>query len=366
MAYRISSNQEGVPKGKIRFEFDIYIDGKRHRRTQTCQKSAANALYKRWEKRLIEEPEGNFTLFEMLDEYLNCSKESKSPLMFKHEKMIIDEVVKRFFHKDMLLRDVKRSLVDDFIVWRRSHVVSIYDNTKAGGRVSDATVNRTIAVLSYFFNWTIRKGYFHDVNPFYLAKLREVNRREVNLTAENIEELLNKAFQQDESLFQIISIALLSGMRRSEIFSLKWSEVNFDALCIQLSQYKTKSKRGRAIPIIPDLKDILLLMKNNNPLGDKVITGMTPDMLHKQWNKLRTQVSFGKLDDGTWLRFHDLRHLCAQHYLNNGISLEDIQTLLGHESVTTTQQRYAQFSRPDLLAKLSGIASIVRLQRKTG
>ncbi len=57
------------------------------------------------------------------------------------------------------------------------------------------------------------------------------------------------------------------------------------------------------------------------------------------------------LNDGSNLRFHDLRHLFAQSLLNLGIDLEDVQFLLGHQSIQTTQSRYAMFARDDIMEK---------------
>ena len=54
----------------------------------------------------------------------------------------------------------------------------------------------------------------------------------------------------------------------------------------------------------------------------------------------------------TKLRLHDLRHVYAQLLLDSGIQLEDIQNLLGHSSLTTTQDRYAMFARRDLVKKV--------------
>ena len=49
----------------------------------------------------------------------------------------------------------------------------------------------------------------------------------------------------------------------------------------------------------------------------------------------------------------------AQALLNLGLSLEDLQSLLGHQDITTTQRRYAPFARPDLLDKGSKIDNFI-------
>ena len=67
------------------------------------------------------------------------------------------------------------------------------------------------------------------------------------------------------------------------------------------------------------------------------------------------------INDGTKFRVHDLRHVYSQNLLNKGVGLEDIQWLLGHQDVTTTQKRYAQYARPDLLEKVSILDNVIDL-----
>jgi len=181
------------------------------------------------------------------------------------------------------------------------------------------------------------------------------------LSPKQIEELFTVAQNIDDMFHKTISILLLTGMRRGELFSLEWSEVNFETSFIILSQYKTKSKKRRTIPISPVLKDLLLTLKNKQS-GIYVMGSYTANVLTKQWNKLLSQVSFRFINDGTKLRVADLRHVYSQSLLNSGISLEDIQFLLGHQSVETTQKRYAQFARPDLLEKGSLIDNVIKIR----
>lgn len=182
------------------------------------------------------------------------------------------------------------------------------------------------------------------------------------LSPKQIEELFTIAQSIDEMFYKTISILLLTGMRRGELFSLEWSEINFDTRFIILSQYKTKGKKRRAIPISPVLKEILLGLHENQS-GQYVMCDYTVNILTNHWDKLLSQISSPVINDGTKLRVHDLRHVYSQSLLNSGVSLEDIQTLLGHQSVETTQKRYAQFARPDLLEKGSMIDNVIKIKR---
>jgi site-specific recombinase XerD len=89
----------------------------------------------------------------------------------------------------------------------------------------------------------------------------------------------------------------------------------------------------------------------------------TVNVLANEWQKLLFRISFRTINDGTDLRVHDLRHIYSQSLLNMGVSLEDIQSLLGHQDFSTTQRRYAQFARPDLLDKGSKIDNMIKIKR---
>lgn len=182
-------------------------------------------------------------------------------------------------------------------------------------------------------------------NPFNSIKLKENNYREINLSKKQIKELLEKAEDVDKRLYNIIQIALLTGMRRGEVFSLEWPEVDFEHSIIRLSASKTKSKKRRIIPITPALREILLSLLTNK--SEFVISNYTVNIFRKHWLNLLKITSLPELKK---LHFHDLRHLFAQNLLNEGVSLEYIQALLGHQDFATTQKRYANlgFSNEDL------------------
>ena len=74
-------------------------------------------------------------------------------------------------------------------------------------------------------------------------------------------------------------------------------------------------------------------------------------------------IGLSVLDDGSKFRFHDLRHIFAQFLLDHGFQLEDIQTLLRHQDITTTQRRYAMHARSDLHEKMGRIADIIPFRK---
>ena len=128
----------------------------------------------------------------------------------------------------------------------------------------------------------------------------------------------------------IVTIALHTGMRRGEIFSLKWEQVDLEHGFILLDI--SKNGERREIPINTTLeylfKDLphsvesmyVFAGKNGNPLTD------IKNSFHAALKKA------GILD----FRFHDLRHTFASHLVMAGVDLTSVKELLGHKDITMT------------------------------
>ena len=132
--------------------------------------------------------------------------------------------------------------------------------------VKPATVNRELACLSHLFNLAKRQRVFFNENPVALSKLLpEHNQVERILTRDEEERLLASSPQQ---LKPILICALNTGMRKNEILTLKWVNVDFESNLITLEHTNTKSKKTRRIPINSTLRPILLEQKLKSAGGE--------------------------------------------------------------------------------------------------
>ena len=204
--------------------------------------------------------------------------------------------------------------------------------------------NRTLALLSKFFNWAENHGLRPDgSNPCrHVEKYRE-NARERFLSESELARLgdaLRKA-ERDKSAtpWAIAAIRLLTftGARLSEILTLRWEQVSKEQKSLSLPDSKTGRKtlplNAQALAV---LHDIPLL--EGNPY---VICGERPGRhlvnLEKPWRRIRAAA---KLDD---VRLHDLRHSFASVGASGGQSLVIIGKMLGHSQPATTA-RYAHLA----------------------
>lgn len=165
---------------------------------------------------------------------------------------------------------------------------------------------------------------------------------------------------KDHYLYSLYVIALNTGMRRGELFGLQWDKVSFNRSMLEVSRIKdrhglrntTKNKRTRFVPMNPIVKAILLRLHSQRT-NDYVFTkedGSLIDPHHAYRDFQKAQL---KANVDITIRFHDLRHTFASHFMMNGGNLYDLQKILGHSKADMTQI-YAHLS-PEHLSKTTEI-----------
>ena len=146
-----------------------------------------------------------------------------------------------------------------------------------------------------------------------------------------------------------LSLALLAGLRRSEICGLQWRDINLAHGVIhvrrirhrvkgQLITGEPKSESGiRDIPITADLAVILRRAYRLAPSSFCIVTA--PERLDRQWKAIEQNAQLSQS-----YRLHDLRHTYITNALFSGIMPKVVQYLAGHSTIDITMQVYAHVS----------------------
>jgi len=369
--YKKHPNQNGVSGGKTRYRFDCHIKNERFRKQITCYKSDVRKLYWEWEKdcyyTVQKRLEHNYPFFEIYDWYLehylkyHCVGDSSRPAYVVRVKA--KERLNLFFG-NMIVKEIKRYHIEDFIIWRREYSPSQYVS-----RVTNATINRDISILSHFFYYCIDREYYCHQNPAQRMKLKEDNHRRIKLTENQFQELFEKA-EKKGHLYTAVLLAVFTGLRREEIFTLSWNDIDFDEYIIRISSKNAKGGKGRIVQA-PDvlINHLRELRKKEPDTRDVFEYWNSREGLKTSWRRFKEELSFKNIEDiesGKQLQlcFHDLRHVYAVSLLEAGVSISDIKSLLGHSSVRMTEQRYANVSKTVSRDTANKISNIIPLHKK--
>ena len=187
-------------------------------------------------------------------------------------------------------------------------------------------------------------GYI-DVNSLTKLKLKPTFSSKIRyLDDEETQKFFSALKKQKNILLQgIVTLAYYTGMRRGEIFSLTWNDIDYSTNQIILNSKNTKSGKSRAIPIHDEVIKILSnidCISKNDLIFKSPVTGDALDNIKKSWTRFITEAGIENF------RFHDLRHNFCSMLVMKGVPIYTVAQLAGHADVKTTQI-YAHLS-PDV------------------
>jgi len=193
------------------------------------------------------------------------------------------------------------------------------------------------AALRFFFREVLKKPFTVDEIPLKrrVLKLPKV------VSKEKIKLLIHCAKNIKHRL--IIKILYSSGIRLSELINLKRSDIDFDRNVILVRQ--GKGKKDRITLVSKSLqKDLLKYYSNYEFQTDYIFEGRKGKYTKKSVQEVLKKI--GK-KIGIKIHPHMLRHSFATHLFDSGIDIRQIQKLLGHSDLATTQI-YTKVSNRDL------------------
>lgn len=202
--------------------------------------------------------------------------------------------------------------------------------------ISPVTVNIELRALrsaiSKAFRWKVIKHH-----PFALLPLCRVPERFPEyFTKEEFTNYYNTI--KDDWYKEVILFAVLTGMRRSEITNLQWKNLDLEKNIIQIvsnQSFRTKAGRKRIVPIHETLIPMLKSKYNNNP--DQYVFMFENRKVAE--NYATHKFADVLMESGIMknLCFHSLRYTFASWLVQDGVSLYEVQQLLGHSSITVTE-----------------------------
>lgn len=329
------------------------VNGKQYQRsTETSDRKLAEAILGKIKAQIIEEK------YFDLDKAREYSFENLMEKYFTEHAPVYKE--KSSIQRDMdsyaHLKQIFSGLTLNKIT---SSVVIDYRNKRLSEGAAHSTVLNELGLLRNAFNVAIRHWKWCRENPVSQVKLglkaRHVDRW---LTFEEEEKLLqaSKGHLTDQ-LSDIIVFALNTGMRKSEILSLKIQDIDFSRRICTVMKSKNKEKRG--IPLNSSAMEVITKQSKVIPISGYIFstgngTKITSRNLSRAFTKAVIKSGIKNF------RFHDLRHSFATRLAQNGIDLYKVSKLLGHKDITTSQ-RYAHHC-PESLR--DGVEVLDQLQGK--
>lgn len=257
------------------------------------------------------------------EEYLDEVKSTMCEKTYKEKVAVGKKFISFVGGPSMLIRELMRVHVKQYM------------NMEAKTRSGNA-VNKDRKNLLAFWNWLMQTYELDLRNPFNVKKKPEVRHPRYVPPFNDFQKVVEQAAPgQDRILLQVY---FLTAARKSEIVKLAWEHVNFELMQIGLMTRKRENGNYELDWQAMSSNLATELMKQ------KLVTGRGEHVF------VNPRKGRGFLDRRNWLRnlcdaagvkrfgFHGIRHLAAHiAILTESMTLPDIQHLLRHESILTTQ-----------------------------
>ena len=228
----------------------------------------------------------------------------------------------------------------------RQDIVKMHAERKASG-AAPGSANRLLIMMRYVFNLALKwevPGI--QANPCKGVPLMEENNKmERYLSVQEAERLYGAVCKSENAMLKfIVPMLILTGARKREVLDACWDDFDLSRRLWRIPI--SKSGKARHVPLSDGALALLATMPHRmdckwafaNPE-----TGKPYVSIFYAWNTARKSVGLSDV------RMHDLRHSFASLLINSGRTLYEVQHILGHTQVKTTQ-RYAHLSQDTLLA----------------
>lgn len=362
--YKMDGKKDGLQKYRVRIN---YVD-KEGKSRQLDRIAYGKEAAKELELLLSNENKSDIispklTVQQLYDEYIATKKyEVREATIDKSKKLLTTFVLPRL--KDYRLDKLTSSVLQS---WKNQ----IEQETTSTGQKFSLKYKRNIfGVLRALLNYAVKMEYISK-NPLVpLGNFKDVNtfKKEMDFyTPKEFKKFISAAKQQAEqcesnsqniyewNFYVFFYIAFFTGMRKGEIYALKWSDISDTTIkvCRSIAQKLRGSDRETPPKNQSSIRTIDLPLPLKKVLDEhysrcKSIAGFSDDWricggeqcirdstLEKR-NKYYAEMARVKK-----IRIHDFRHSHASLLANNGINIQEIARRLGHSNIEITWNIYS-------------------------
>ena len=300
-----------------RYEFDRYLQGRRHRLSRLLPRGWSQATADAYERK---ETARLYAVASGLD----------------RPDQLIDQAVALYLRDKTALKSYKATaehLAATAWAWVGQPISALPDVARhiiATAETAPATVRNRLAVLKAACRWAWKQHALTADDPTQRMQLPAVrNERQVYITREGMLRACRACTNWTAQI--AIRVAFYSGLRLGELYRVRIERG-------MLVLHDTKNRDSRAVPAHPRIRHLLRYL----PLTGPKIT------VQRAWERARATVGLGDV------HFHDLRHSAASEMVNAGVDLHTVGAVLGHRDARSTK-RYAHLTAATLGAAVDRI-----------
>ena len=229
----------------------------------------------------------------------------------------------------------------DVVEAKQVNISNFMSHLEEDGR-SAATVSRNLASLKNFYAYLVSSGFLEKTPVTDIKITRGEKKLPQILTNREIELLLAQPVCSDAKGFRdkaMLEVMYATGIRVTELIELDVSDVNLSMGVIKCSG----GKKSRMIPLYPAALKALsdYLLDGRSAMADPAETALFVNVggvrMSRQgfWKILKYYQGTAHIEKE--ITPHTLRHSFAVHLLENGAEVGDVQELMGHSDISSTQ-----------------------------
>lgn len=238
---------------------------------------------------------------------------------------------------------------------------------------SKATVKKRLREISRFFQVAVLRGQL-DENPLRNVKAPKAPKKNIRIySLDECRRMLKTATeykgQDGLNWALLITLALTTGMRKSEILNVVWDDIDFEKMTIDVQakketeytwQWDVKDSDYRTLPLTEQVTQVLADLQTNYPACHPYV--LIPPARYDRIQHLRRQgkwdtvsarlkivnnftrqfseiLKLAAVKHGT---FHDLRRTALSNLIAEGISEYHVMKIAGHAKFSTTHEFYLE------------------------